>query len=62
MTLSLYSTLKAWKRENERERTQHGDTSFRPYTARQQQTPTFYAAIAALGWGLGGLAWTDPMN
>ena len=66
MTLSLYSTIKAWKRENERERMQERArqraSASRPHAAMQQEAAAFYAAIAAMGCGLGGMACADNME
>lgn len=62
MTLSLYSTIKAWKRENERERAQRQASSARPHAAMQQEASAFYAAFAAMGCGLGGMACADNME
>lgn len=62
MTLSLYSTIKAWKRENARERAQQRATTARPHAAMQQEAAAFYAAISAMGCGLGGMACADNME
>jgi hypothetical protein len=61
MTLSLYSTIRAWKRENERERAQR-QAAARPHGAMQQDASAFYAAIAAMGCGLGGMACADTLE
>lgn len=65
MTLSLYSTIRAWKRENERERAQRQAAAARPHGAMQQEASAFYAAIAAIaamGCGLGGMACAETME
>lgn len=64
MTLSLYSTIKAWKKENAREasRTEAASSPTRPQGAMQQEASAFYAAIAAMGCGLGGMACADTME
>jgi hypothetical protein len=60
MTLSLYSTYKAWKRDNARER--KAATAARPHGAMKHEASAFYAAIAAMGCGLGGMACGDTME
>ncbi|MCP5277740.1 MAG: hypothetical protein H6935_05175 [Thiobacillus sp.] len=62
MTLSLYSTIRAWKRENARELAQRQETPPRPHEAMRQEASALYAAIAAMGCGLGGMACADTME
>lgn len=68
MTLSLYSTYRAWKRENAREAARniarHRGTpaAARPHGAMQREAADIYAAIAAMGCGLGGMACGDGMD
>lgn len=61
MTLSLYSTYKAWKRENAREAARK-TAAPRPHPAMKHEAAAFYAAFAAMGCGLGGMACADTMD
>ena len=56
MTLNLYSTYKAWKRENAVEHAAQAKPS------PQAGTSPVYAALAAMGCGLGGLACADTLD
>lgn len=84
MTLSLYSTYKAWKKENAQENAQenarenarnntpdnshaHARNSLsanaaQPHAAMRHEASAFYAAFAAMGCGLGGMACADTME
>lgn len=56
MSLSLYSTYKAWKKDIAREPAKRGKPAHRAGTS------AVYAALAAMGCGLGGLACGDTLD
>ncbi|MEW5769047.1 MAG: hypothetical protein AB1831_01660 [Pseudomonadota bacterium] len=61
MTLSLYSTYKAWKRENAREREMQAQSEAAS-AATGRGPSAVYAALAAMGCGLGGMACADGIE
>lgn len=63
MTLSLYSTYKAWKRDNAREvARQRQSAAPSPHPAMNHGASAYYAAFASMGCGLGGMACAEVME
>ncbi|MEW6679307.1 MAG: hypothetical protein AB1421_15445 [Pseudomonadota bacterium] len=65
MTMNLYTRFKTWHRETRQEDQNRRAVSAPPlhaHAAMKHEAAAFYAAFAAMGCGLGGMACADTME